>query len=182
MSMHMSADADQVTAATTAAGMGGPVGQSHFEAAVQTRQKLGRLNDLIHTAGISLILPRLLVKGERLANRPSLAAGNDASRPFDVETDLRIMEFKFGVWQPGLNASRKRAVFHDLVHLAADQSGRRASSSSSGLSQRRSYERPSLRSRSCSTVRRRRPEPCTKNASVPMTGQSLSSPAGLPRT
>ena len=126
LSMHMSADADQVTAATTAAGMGGPVGQSLFEAAVHTRQQFGRLNDLIHTAGISLILPGLLEKGERLANRPSLAAGNDASRPFDVETDLRIMEFKFGVWQPGLNASRKRGVFHDLVHLAADQSGRRA--------------------------------------------------------
>jgi hypothetical protein len=36
------------------------------------------------------------------------------------------MEFKFAVWQPGSNAARKRAVFHDLVHLAADQSGRRA--------------------------------------------------------
>jgi hypothetical protein len=36
------------------------------------------------------------------------------------------MEFKFAVWQPGSNAARKRAIFHDLVHLAADQSGRRA--------------------------------------------------------
>jgi hypothetical protein len=36
------------------------------------------------------------------------------------------MEFKFAVWQPGSNAARKRAVFHDLVHLAADQSGSRA--------------------------------------------------------
>jgi hypothetical protein len=57
---------------------------------------------------------------------PLWRQANDASRPFDVETDLRIMEFKFGVWQPGSNASRKRAVFHDLAHLAADQSGRRA--------------------------------------------------------
>jgi len=36
------------------------------------------------------------------------------------------MEFKFAVWQPCSNAARKRAVFHHLVHLAADQSDRRA--------------------------------------------------------
>jgi hypothetical protein len=121
-----SADSAEVTRVTTAAGLGGSVGKSVFEAAVLTRQQLGRLNDLVHAAGISLALPLLLEPGEELSNRPSLAAGNDPSRPFDVETDRRIMEFKFGVWQSGSNAARKRAVFHDLVHLAADQSGRRA--------------------------------------------------------
>lgn len=120
-----SANGDQVTAATSTVGLGGPSGQSLFAAAVRTRAQLGRLNDLIHAAGISLALPLILEPGEHLANRPSLAAGNDPSRPFDVETDRRVMEFKFGVWQTGSNAARKRAVFHDLVHLAADQSGRR---------------------------------------------------------
>lgn len=121
-----SANGDQVTTLTSAVGLGGTAGQSLFEAAVQTRQQLGRLNDLVHAAGISLALPLLLEPGERLSNRPSLAAGNDPSRPFDVETDLRVMEFKFGVWQAGSNTARKRAVFHDLVHVAADQSERRA--------------------------------------------------------
>ena len=121
-----SANGEEVTRVATAAGLGGSAGKSLFEAAVQTRQQLGRLNDLVHVAGISLALPLLLEAGEQLSNRPSLAAGNDPSRPFDVETDRRVMEFTFAVWQAGSNAARKRAVFHDLVHLAADQSGRRA--------------------------------------------------------
>lgn len=120
------ADGEEITTLTSAVGLGGAEGQSLFEAAVQTRQQLGRLNDLVHAAGIALTLPLLLEPGERLSNRPSLAAGNDPSRPFDVETNLRVMEFKFSVWQAGSNATRKRAVFHDLVHLAADKSERRA--------------------------------------------------------
>ena len=60
-------------------------------------------------------------------NRPSLAAGNDPTRPFDVETDRRVAEFKVGIWSgTGTDAMRKRTVFHDLVNLAADTSGRRA--------------------------------------------------------
>lgn len=120
-----SANGDQVETHTSAAGLGGIEGQSLFGAAVQTRQQLGRLNDLIHVTGIALALPLILEPGERLSNRPSLAAGNDPSRPFDVETDRRVMEFKFSIWQAGSNATRKRALFHDLVHLAAYQEGKR---------------------------------------------------------
>ncbi|MFC5179476.1 hypothetical protein [Nocardioides taihuensis] len=120
-----SASGAEVSQATEEVGMGGEPGIALFTAAVQTRQRLGRLSDLIHATGIALMLPALLEPDERLTNRPSLAAGNDPSRPFDVETDRRIMEFKFGVWQPGSNADRKRGVFHDLLHLAADPSGRR---------------------------------------------------------
>jgi hypothetical protein len=93
-------------------------------AALLVRRHVGRVNDLIHAAAIALSLPKLLAPGETL-RRPSLAAGNDPSRPFDVETDLRVAEFKFARWD-GHDAMRKRHVFKDLVHLAAVESGRAA--------------------------------------------------------
>jgi hypothetical protein len=65
-----------------------------------------------------------LLEPDETLRRPSLAAGNDPSRPYDVETDQRIAEFKLAQWG-GNDAMRKRHVFKDLVHLAADSSGRR---------------------------------------------------------
>lgn len=94
-------------------------------AALTVRGSLGRLNDLIHAAGIVLALPHLLQDGEEIAVRPSLAAGNDPSRPFDLETDRRVAEFKLARWR-GADAMRKRQTFKDLVMLAADRTGRRA--------------------------------------------------------
>lgn len=111
---------DEAAAEIDAAGIGARL----FEAAVVTRDNLGRLNDLIHAVGISLAIPHVLEPGERITNRPSLAAGNDPSRPYDLETDHRVAEFKFGVWT-GRDAMRKRQAFKDLVNLAADDSGRR---------------------------------------------------------
>jgi hypothetical protein len=93
-------------------------------AAIRVRQEFGRLSDVIHAAAILEILPKLFEEGEELTNRPSLAAGNDPKRPFDIETNLRVAEFKFAVWT-GNDAMRKREVFKDLVRLAADASGRR---------------------------------------------------------
>jgi hypothetical protein len=91
-----------------------------LEATLLVRRHVGRLSDLIHAAAITLALLRLLEDGEQLVNRPSLAAGNDPDRPYDVETDRCIAEFKVGVWSPsGSDAMRKRGVVHDLVHLAA---------------------------------------------------------------
>jgi hypothetical protein len=91
-------------------------------AAFAARHELGRINDIIHATAISLALPRILEPGEAL-RRPSLAAGNDPTRPFDVETDRRVCEFKLARWD-GHDAMRKRQVFKDLVNLAAEDSGR----------------------------------------------------------
>ena len=91
-------------------------------AAIVLREHVGRLNDIIHACAISLALPNLLDADEVL-RRPSLAAGNDPSRPYDIETDRRIAEFKLARWD-GHDATRKRQLVKDLVHLAADQSGR----------------------------------------------------------
>lgn len=77
-----------------------------LRATVAVRAGVGRLNDLIHAAGIALALPHLLDADETVTNRPSLAAGNDPSRPFDLETDRRICEFKFSRWS-GSDAMRK---------------------------------------------------------------------------
>lgn len=95
-------------------------------ATMKVRAELGRMSDLIHAAGIVLALPHLLEPGERIKGRPSLAAGNDPTRPFDLETDRRIAEFKLSKWMSGSNAMRKRQTFKDLVALAMDDSGRRA--------------------------------------------------------
>jgi hypothetical protein len=71
-----------------------------------------------------LALGKILEPGETL-RRPSLAAGNDPTRPYDVETDQRIAEFKLSQWR-GSDAARKRQTFKDLVHLAADDSDKTA--------------------------------------------------------
>ena len=116
-------DAQAAAAAATEAGLDSDL----LEAALLVRRDVGRLNDLIHAAAVSLALPELLEPGERIAKRPSLAAGNDPGRPFDLETDRRVAEFKLGVWSAtGSDAMRKRGVFKDLVHLAAAGSDRRA--------------------------------------------------------
>lgn len=96
-----------------------------LDAALEVRHHVGRLNDVIHAAAIARVLPQVLAPGERVAARPSLGAGNDPSRPYDLETDHRIAEFKLSQWK-GADAMRKRGVFKDLVHLALDDSRRRA--------------------------------------------------------
>jgi hypothetical protein len=115
-------DADASTAAVAGADAG-----MNFEllaAAMMVRRDIGRLNDLIHATAITLALPQIMEPGERMVNRPSLAAGNSPSQRYDVETDLRIAEFKLAMWS-GTDSTRKRGVFADLLHLAADTSGRR---------------------------------------------------------
>ncbi len=87
--------------------------------ALTVRRAFGRVNDVIHALVITLALPRILESGETLTVRPSLAAGNDPSRKFDLETSLRVAEFKVSAWA-GADAMRKRGVFVDLVHVALD--------------------------------------------------------------
>ncbi|APE38278.1 hypothetical protein BOX37_12615 [Nocardia mangyaensis] len=96
-----------------------------LDAALAVRAHVGRLNDVIHATVIARVLPAILEEGEAVIRRPSLGAGNDPSRPFDLETDRRIAEFKVAQWK-GADTMRKRGVVSDLVHLALDESGRRA--------------------------------------------------------
>ena len=89
-----------------------------LESSFVARDRLGRINDVIHAFAISIVLPTILEPGEILLKRPSLAAGNDPTRPFDLETDRRVAEFKMSRWD-GHDAARMRQLVKDLVHLAA---------------------------------------------------------------
>ncbi|HEX8105749.1 MAG TPA: hypothetical protein VF533_24250 [Solirubrobacteraceae bacterium] len=87
-----------------------------FAASLLVREELGKLSDLIHATGIALALPHLLEAGEVLKT-PSLAAGNDPGRQYDVETNVRAAEFKFARWTNGGNGGREKDLFKDLVLL-----------------------------------------------------------------
>ena len=114
----------QVGAADVAA-----VAQDHeldiatLTAALTVRAAFGRVSDVIHALVITLALPRILNPGEVVTVRPSLAAGNDPTRQFDLETDQRVAEFKVSAWT-GADAMRKRGAFVDLVHVALDETER----------------------------------------------------------
>jgi hypothetical protein len=96
-----------------------------LEAALLVRKHAGRVNDLIHATMIVRSLPKILEPGEHIARRPSLAAGNDPSRKFDLETNFRVAEFKAGQWK-GRDAMRKRGLVADLVGLVLERGERRA--------------------------------------------------------
>jgi hypothetical protein len=115
------ADADTAMAAALDAG----VTPRLLSEALMVRRHLGRLNDLIHATAITLALPRILEQGESVVSRPSLETSSDRGNGFDLVTDRRVANFQVGVWT-GKDAIRKRMVFQDLVHLAAQHSGRRA--------------------------------------------------------
>jgi hypothetical protein len=109
-------------AATVAAAHG--VTTELLRSAIAARDAFGKLSDPIHAAAIALTLPHILEPGETLI-RPSLAAGNTPERLFDVETNLRIAEFKLARWY-GNDGGRQQPTVKDLVRLAADTSGRTA--------------------------------------------------------
>lgn len=99
------------------------IAASTLSAALAVRDAFGRVSDVIHALVITLALPRILEPGETVTVRPSLAAGNDPGRKFDLETDRRVAEFKVSGWT-GTDAMRKRGTFVDLVHVALDESPR----------------------------------------------------------
>lgn len=101
-----------------------PFSQTLIDAALIVRQRVGVIDSVIHAAVITQIIPLILEPGERLAKRPSLGAGNDETRPFDLETDRRIAEVKLASWNGG-DGGRERSLFADLVGLTLDQTGRR---------------------------------------------------------
>lgn len=82
----------------------------------QLKRLVGQLNVVIHALGILLCLPKILEPGE-IVEYVSLGAGN-TGRPFDLETDRRIAEFKFIRWQGGSETIRQNSVFKDFYLLA----------------------------------------------------------------
>jgi hypothetical protein len=114
------ADADAASGAAADAGFTPKL----LSEAFAVRRHLGRLNDLIHAAAMTMALPQILEADEVVAQRPWLAADGDPAHAFDLETDRRVADFKLAVWT-GKDATRKRALVQSLVHLAAQPAERR---------------------------------------------------------
>lgn len=88
-----------------------------LSASLLIREELGKLSDLVHATGIALALPHL-PESDEVLKTPSLAAGNDPGRLYDVETNVRAAEFKFARWTNGGNGGREKDLFKDIVLLA----------------------------------------------------------------
>ena len=143
-----------------------------LESSLVARDLLGRINDVIHALAITIALPAIL-ESDEILKRPSLAAGNDPSRPFDIETDRRIAEFKLARWD-GHDAARMRQLVKDLVHLAADDSGRRAELYV--LDERpRHFLRTSGSTMAWALAASQRPRTCSRAASATSTSPSRAS-------
>lgn len=85
-------------------------------AAGLTKQLAGQINVVIHALGILLCLPNILRPGE-IIDYVSLGAGN-TGRAFDLETNVRIAEFKFIHWQGGPESIRQNSLFKDFYEMA----------------------------------------------------------------
>lgn len=95
-----------------------------IESALVVRERVGILDTLIHAAVITHVIPLILEDGEQLVKRPSLGAGNDPDRVFDLETSHRVAEFKLSSWK-GSDGMRQRGLFADVVGLSMDDTDRR---------------------------------------------------------
>lgn len=83
------------------------------------RQAFGRISDIIHATVILTVLSKILEDGEEIEVRPSLASGVGPHQEFDLETSLRVAEFKVAVWKVGGgNVARQRSTFADFARLA----------------------------------------------------------------
>jgi hypothetical protein len=98
-------------------------GREALAAAAEMKRLAGQINVTIHALGILLCLPRILEKGERVES-VSLGAGN-TGREFDLETNLRVAEFKFIRWRGGPESIRQNSVFKDYVMLAVHPTEKR---------------------------------------------------------
>ena len=94
------------------------------DGALVVRERVGMLDSLIHAAVITQVLPIILEKDEKVLKRPSLGAGNDPDRMYDLETTHRVAEFKLSSWK-GRDGMRQRGLFADVVGLSLDDTVRR---------------------------------------------------------
>ena len=82
----------------------------------------GQINVIVHALGILLCLPEILHPDETI-EYVSLGAGNTGKK-FDLETNLRVAEFKFINWRGNADTIRQNSLFKDFYGLAEDTSGK----------------------------------------------------------
>lgn len=98
-------------------------GREVLAAAAEMKRLAGQINVTIHALGILLCLPHILEQGETV-EYVSLGAGN-TGREFDLETNLRVAEFKFIRWRGGAESIRQNSIFKDYVLLAENPTPKR---------------------------------------------------------
>jgi hypothetical protein len=98
-------------------------GREALAAAAELKRLAGQVNATIHALGILLCLPNILEPGEKV-EYVSLGAGN-TGREFDLETNLRVAEFKFIRWRGGAESIRQNSVFKDYLLLAEHSTEKR---------------------------------------------------------
>lgn len=91
-------------------------GREALAAAAEMKRFASQVNVIIHALGILLCLPHILEPDEHV-EYVSLGAGN-TGRDFDLETNLRVAEFKFIRWRGGPESIRQNSVFKDYLMLA----------------------------------------------------------------
>lgn len=87
-----------------------------LDSAFVLKQAAGQINVVVHAIGILLSLPHLLKENEVIESL-SLGAGN-TGKSFDLETNLRVAEYKFIQWKGGSEAIRQNSIFKDFYMLA----------------------------------------------------------------
>jgi hypothetical protein len=92
------------------------VSPSAVQAATAIKRLAGQIHVTIHALGILSCLPHILKRGEKIEYL-SLGAGN-TGRSHDLETNLRIAEFKFVNWRGGPESIRQNGLFKDFFRLA----------------------------------------------------------------
>jgi hypothetical protein len=95
---------------------GRSINSGFMSSAASVKKLVGQINVIIHAAGILCSLPSTLRPSE-VVESVSLGAGN-TGRKFDLETNLRIVEYKFINWQGGSESIRQNGVFKDFYALA----------------------------------------------------------------
>jgi hypothetical protein len=94
-----------------------------LQSAVSFKRAAGQINEIVHGIGILIALPHILMPDERV-EALSLGAGN-TGRGFDLETNLRVAEFKFIDWKGGSEAIRQNQLFKDFYLLAEFETPKR---------------------------------------------------------
>ena len=78
---------------------GNSIDDRFMSSATSIKKLAGQINVIIHAAGILCSLPAILMPTEVIES-VSLGAGN-TGRQFDLETNLRVAEYKFIDWRGG---------------------------------------------------------------------------------
>ncbi|WP_429886015.1 hypothetical protein [Geoalkalibacter halelectricus] len=92
------------------------INDDFMDSAIAVKRVAGQINVIIHAAGILRSLHGLLKPGEKVES-VSLGAGN-TGRQFDLETNMRVAEYKFIDWQGGPESIRQNGIFKDFFELA----------------------------------------------------------------